>query len=285
MFKITEFIRKAIDNKKVACGVFIDLQKAFDTVNHKILLQKLKHYGIRGIAYKLFESYLSNRYQYVSINGSLSRKLLITHGVPQGSVLGPLLFIIFINDLHNSVVHSVTHHFADDTNLLYADSSLKKINKYINHDLKLINDWLRANKIALNANKTEIVLFKSKYRKINKHLNFRISGQKIKPKHQVKYLGVILDENLNWELHVNNLKLKLNRSIGMLSKIRHYVSLKTLKNIYYAIFHSHLIYGCQIWGQVPKLNLNKTQNKALRIISFKHRTASSNALYSELKNA
>ena len=96
LFKITELIRKAIDNKKIACGVFIDLQKAFDTVNHKILLEKLKHYGIRGNAYRLFESYLSKRYQYVSINGNLSEKLLITHGVPQGSVLGPLLFIILL---------------------------------------------------------------------------------------------------------------------------------------------------------------------------------------------
>ena len=271
------------DNKKVACGVFIDLQKAFDTVNHKILLEKLKYYGVRGVTYKLFESYLSNRYQYVSINGSLSRKLLITHGVPQGSILGPLLFIIFINDLHNSVAHSVTLHFADDTNLLYADKSLKRINRYINHDLKLINVWLRANKIALNASKTEIVLFRSKFLKIKKYLNFRVSGQKIEPKQQVKYLGIILDEHLNWESHVSNLKLKLNRSIGMLSKIRHYVSTGTLINIYFSIFHSHIIYGCQIWGQVPKLNLNKTQNKALRIISFKGQRASSNALYSKLK--
>ena len=284
LIKITELIRRAIDNKNIACSVFIDLQKAFDTVNHKILLHKLKHYGIRGKAYKLFESYLSNRYQYVSINGSYSKKLLITHGVPQGSVLGPLLFIIFINDLNYSVVHSVTHHFADDTNLLYVNDSLKKINKYINHDLKLITVWLRANKIALNASKTGIVLFRSKSQTIKKHLNFRISGQRIEPKQQVKYLGIILDEHLNWDTHFSNLKFKLNRAIGMLAKIRHYVvSLQTLKNIYFSIFHSHLIYGCQIWGQVANASLNRTQNKALRVISFKHPTANSNALYFDLK--
>ena len=140
LMKITELIRNAIDDKNVACGIFIDLQKAFDTVNHKILLQKLKYYGIRGVAYELFESYLYNRYQYVSINGKCSKKLLITHGVPQGSVLGPLLFIIFINDLNLSVTHSITHHFADDTNLLYISDYIKKINKHINHDLKLITE-------------------------------------------------------------------------------------------------------------------------------------------------
>ena len=283
LIKITELIRKAIDNKKIACGVFIDLQKAFDTVNHKILLQKLKHYGIRGVAYNLFESYLNSRYQYVSINGNFSQKRLITHGVPQGSVLGPLLFIIFINDLSSAVTHSITHHFADDTNLLYVSDSLKKINSCINHDLKLITTWLRANKIALNASKTEIVLFRSKFQTIKKHLNFRISGQRIEPKQQVKYLGIILDEHLNWETHVNILKSKLNRATGMLAKIRHYVSLETLKNIYYSIFHSHLIYGCQIWGQVPNQNLNITQNKALRVICFKHPRANSNALYFALK--
>ena len=117
--------------------------------------------------------------------------------------MGPLLFIIFINDLICTVTYSVTHHFADDTNLLYVSESLKKINKYINHDLELITDWLRANKIALNASKTEIILFRSKSRTIKKHLNFHVSGQKIEPKKRVKYLGIILDEHLSWETHVN----------------------------------------------------------------------------------
>ena len=105
--------------------------------------------------------------------------------------------------------------------------------KYINHDLKLINVWLRANKIALNASKTEIVLFRSRFQEIKKNLNFRISGKQIKPKKEVKYLGIILNEFLSWETHVNILKSKLNRATGMLAKIRHYVSLDTLTNIYY----------------------------------------------------
>ena len=128
-------IRNALDNGKFACGVFIDLQKAFDTVNHDILLSKLNHYGIRGVAFDWFKSYLSDRTQYVTINNERSEIQTIKYGVPQGSILGPLLFLIYINDLSRSIKNSKIHHFADDANLLYASSSLKDINKKINFDL------------------------------------------------------------------------------------------------------------------------------------------------------
>ena len=115
---MTQQIRDTIDNGNIAIGVFVDFQKAFDTVNHKILLRKLEHYGIRGIANNWFSSYLSKRRQFVSIGGTNSETLNIEHGVPQGSVLGPLLFLVYINDLHTCIKHSTTRHFADDTNLL-----------------------------------------------------------------------------------------------------------------------------------------------------------------------
>ena len=128
-------------------------------MNHKILLSKLSHYGIRGIPHKLFYLYLSNRKQYTSIDGTDSAVLTVIHSVPQGSVLGPLLFLIYINDLDNVIKHSFMYHFADDTNLLYSNTSLKLINKYINHDLRLIIHWLLANRISSNVSKTEIVIF------------------------------------------------------------------------------------------------------------------------------
>ena len=152
LIQITEEIREAIDNNKFACGVFIDLQKAFDTVNHNILLGKLQQYGIRGSTLKWFQTYLQNRTQFVIVNGTQSDKLILTHGVPQGSVVGPLLFLIYINDLHRAILFSKTIHFADDTNLLKIDNSLKKINKHINYDLKQLCTWLRCNKISLNRN-------------------------------------------------------------------------------------------------------------------------------------
>ena len=159
---------------------------------------------------------------------------------------------------------------------------MKDINSKINYDLKNIVEWLRANKISLNAGKTELVLFRSKNKQINKKLNFRISGQKIKIFSRTKYLGIILDENLTFGPHLDNLKLKLNRGNCLLSKIRYYVQAGLLRTIYYALFDSHLRYGSQIWGQVNNLDISKiktTQNKALRIINFKGRLENADELY------
>ena len=162
-------------------------------------------------------------------------------------------------------------HFADDTNLLYINKSVKRINKHINHDLSLIVQWLRANKISLNADKTELVIFSPKRKQITKHLNFRISGQKIEISTRVKYLGIQIDQHLNWNEHIKNIIPKLSRAIGVLSKICHYIPKFLLKTIYYSIFNSELIYACQVWGQNENClkKLSTLQNKAIRIIKFK----------------
>ena len=165
LINITENIRKALDDGNIGCGVFVDLQKVFDTVDHQILLAKLSHYGICGVSNDWFKSYLSNRSQYVSINGYDSGLAAINCGVPQGSVLGPLLFLLYINDLNQAIKFCKVHHFADDTNLLCLGNSIKKLNKLVNTDLKRLVNWLNANKILLNVKKTELVIFKSKQKK------------------------------------------------------------------------------------------------------------------------
>ena len=270
LMSLTETIRVALDNSNFACGIFVDFQKAFDTVDHNILLQKLEHYGIRGLANNWFKSYLSNRKQYVSVNGYHSKTDVMKFGVPQGSVLGPLLFLIYINDLRNAIHNSIVHHFADDTNLLYVNKSLKVIQNKINKDLKSLVTWLRANKISLNASKTEMLIFRDPRKKINFDLKIKIDGKKITPSRSVKYLGIFIDCHLNWHTHRAQLSTKLSRAVGMLSKIRYYVNKETLHMIYYGIFSSILTYGSQIWGQqnVITKKLQILQNKALRIIHF-----------------
>ena len=160
LFSLTEQVRLALDKNEIACGVFIDLKKAFDTVSHDILIKKLDYYGIRGVANRWFESYLTKRTQFVSINEFVSSKIMVQHGVPQGSILGPLLFLIYINDLHKSLKYSYVFHFADDTSLIFRHKSPKKLKKIINFDLKFLCKWLQANSIALNAKKTELVVFR-----------------------------------------------------------------------------------------------------------------------------
>ena len=133
--------------------------------------------------------------------------------MPQGSVLGPLLFLIYINNLNEAISHSIIHHFADDTNILFSQKSLKKINKYINHDLSQIVQWLRANRISLNASKIETILFRPKTKTITKHLNFRISGQKVNIVKQTKYLGIYLDKHLTWNFQLEQIKSKLSKAV------------------------------------------------------------------------
>ena len=271
LLDLTEDIRQAIDSNKFSCGVFIDLQKAFDTVDHTILLKKLDHYGIRGVANAWFNSYLTNRKQYVSISGFDSDLKTAEFGVPQGSVLGPLLFLIYINDLHQAIKFCTTRHFADDTNLLINNNSLKQIKKHLNLDLRKLCNWLRANKISLNCSKTELIIFRNPKKQINYDPKIKINGKKLVPSQSVKYLGIILDPNLTWSPHVDSLSAKLSRATGMLAKTRHYVSENTLRSIYFGIFSSLLTYGSQIWGQFANKHVNrlqKLQNKAIRIINF-----------------
>ena len=156
---MTEMIRLTLDNKRFGCGIFIDLQKAFDTVNHNIQIAKLEHYGVRGNVLQWFKSYLYDRDQYVSINGTSSTPLRVTSGVPQGSVLGPLLFLIVINYLPNASKKLKFYLFADDTSIYYESETLNEMSTRVNKELKLVKKWLNANKLFLNIDKTNYFKF------------------------------------------------------------------------------------------------------------------------------
>ena len=279
-------MRKALDNSEFSAGIFIDLQKAFDTVDHNILVKKLEHYGVRGICNKWFKSYLTKRKQFVSINGFQSNEVIMKYGVPQGSVLGPLLFLIYINDLNTVIRYCTTRLFSDDTCLLIKNKSLKQMQKQLNLDLRNLCNWLKANKISLNASKTEMILFRHPNKEINYNLKIKIDGKNLQPSNYVKYLGIYLDPFLKWNYHVDIIAPKLSRACGMLMKIRHYVSESTLISIYYAIFSSILSYGSQIFGQIQNRHitrLQKLQDRSVRIINFGKYNDHRNLLYLKSK--
>ena len=278
---LTENIRVALDSGKLACGIFIDLQKAFDTVDHEILLDKLQYCGFRGICNSWLRSYLTGRKQFVHVGGKNSSAREVKHGVPQGSVLGPLLFLIYINDLPNSLRFCLPHIFADDTALLYIERSPKALQKRINIDMKLLLKWLNANKISLNIAKTEIILFKHKLKTIKFRFKIKLDGKRLIFKDYVNYLGVLIDKHLNWSHHQEKVATKLRQANGVLSRIRHYLPMDLRKNIYFALFHSKLTYAIQIWGQSLNMNsrITKLQKSAVRLISFSNFRAASMPIF------
>ena len=235
------------------------------------------------LAYSWFQSYLSNRKQFVSINGFESSTLSIKHGVPQGSVLGPLLFLIYIIDLNNAIRYSTAYHFADDTNLLNINSSAKRIQKQVNIDLKLLYKWLLANKISLNCAKTEMIIFRKPKETINHTFKIYLNGHRLTLSPHIKYLGIYLDEHLNGVYQTSLVMKKLSRANGMLAKVRHFVQVKELRSIYFSIFESHLNYGIQVWLPTNNKELQdkifKLQKNALRIMSFSGYLAHTSPLF------
>ena len=231
------------------------------------------------------KSYLSNRQQYVSINGFESSKLDVKCGVPQGSTLGPLLFLLYINDLNFSLKKSIASHFADDTCITYASKKMKSLETVLNQDLKLTSDWLKANRLSLNVDKTKLLIFKSKQKRLdNNNFSIKINGSKIEPTDHVKYLGLYLDKNLSWNAQVNQLTKKLSRSNGILCKLRHLVPKKIIISVYYAIFYSHLLYGCPVWSLTTENMFNSItvlQKKCIRIMNFAPFNSHTNDLFAD----
>ena len=286
LISMTETIRNTIDNGNYGCGVFIDLKKAFDTVNHSILLKKMEHYGVRGIALNWFASYLSNRKQYVSVNGYVSDYLQVSCGVPQGSVLGPLLFLIYINDLPNVSKLLSFYLFADDTNIYFDASDTIKLQKIMNRELRHVKKWLEANKLALNIEFTNYVIFHSPVKKITETVKIKFGRKHISRSNSVKFLGVLLDETLSWRFHLVELSRKLARSVGIFYKLRHFVPLETLKSVYYALFYPFLSYGITVWGATHGQYLSPvlvSQKRVVRAMTFSDPFAHSLPLFSDLQ--
>ena len=211
-------------------------------------------------------------------------------GVTNCSILLPycsILFLIYINDFRLCLDETTSGHFADDTFIMYSGKKLKTIETVVNTELKQVTKWLRLNKLSLNSGKTELIFFHSKQHPLNyDSISIKFCGKKLSPVDHIKYLGMYIDKYLNWNFHIQHLSKKLSRANGILSKLRHNAPIETCLQVYYAIFYSHLIYGCNVWGLSTEENLNKIeilQKKCLRIMTFSDFNSHTNQLFIDLK--
>ena len=276
-------ITNAIENKENTLGVFLDLSKAFDTINHTILLHKLEFYGVRGLALNWFKSYLTTRKQYVLYNNVKSRTLDITCGVPQGSILGPLLFLIYVNDIANCLNHSKVIVFADDTTIFSSSKSIHSLYKNVNADLAELSNWFRANKLALNVNKSNYMLFRSNAT-LDTHVGniLKIGPDEIEHKTSCKFLGIIIDNQLRWNDHINYINVQISRSVYILKSVKHVLPSKLLKTLYFTMVQPYLTYGIILWGSTFQCYTKQTivlQKKAIRCIHKAHYNAHTEPLF------
>ena len=289
LMEVVNDISQSMAEKKLTLGVFIDLSKAFDTVDHEILLKKLKSYGVVGVELSWFKSYLTNRQQFVKIDNIESTFLEVKCGVPQGSILGPLLFLIYVNDMYLSVPKLNAVMFADDTNLFISGADYKTLFKIMNEQLSLIETWFAANKLSLNTDKTKYTLFCSKSMEDILPLKLPkicIGNKEVNRTRYTKFLGVLIDENLTWDNQLNAVSSKISSQIGIISKSRKFLNNHAMKMLYFAFINPYLTYGNVVWGSVQKSKLNKIhtlQKRAVRIISHAPRGSHSRPLMIENK--
>lgn len=265
------------------------MSRAFDTVNHEMLLNKMYAYGIRGVPNSWVKSYLSNRTQRVEINmcGKLyqSDDQMVPTGVPQGSTLGPILFLIFINDLQNSF--TVTHdfhvtQFADDVAIASAADNLHDLSRNANRCTTLMNNYCNKFGLILNSSKTQMLMFTKNTPDYS--LLTKINNQSIENSECVKLLGITVDQNLNWFQHIVSVSKKISAKCYIVWQLRAYVSLELLRIYYFAHIESLLNYGILCWGNSSRLNdLFVVQKKIIRTMMFKNTTYSCRDLFVSLK--
>ena len=300
------YISNALNKNEYCIGVFFDLKKAFDVCSYDILIMKLEKIGIKGTALEWFKSYLQNRTQFVDIEGNFSTEKLILTCILQGSILGPILFLIYINDLF-SVSSALTLMFADDTFALKSGPHLNSLIEQINKDINMMAIWFKANKLVVNKSKTKFMIFHIKGKKIENfpqvlfdenEPNIPFNPDLVCPleryhdKHQnkdcraYKLLGIYIDEHLNLDLHVKHIANKLNKSLYCMRAAKNNLNLKGLRALYFALIHSHLSYCPTILNCLSTSNkniLSKIQKKALRIITNSRYNAHTSPLFLQLK--
>ena len=262
ILQLLTYILPAFQNRGYALAVFLDYSKAFNTVNPQILLTKLKRYGIRGLALKLLSSYLENRIEYVTFNGKDSEKRIVNLGVPQGSCLGPLLYVVYTNDFckYLETINKVL--YADDTSLVICDENVDNISAIMNESFTKLYDWCNFNGLALNCSKTKAVLFTNKLTVENP---LQIAGNRVEYVNAYRYLGLILDSKLKYQDHINGLQTRLSQLCGISYKIGPHLSLNAAKSFYYSFIYSVLSYCITVWGGILLTSTKGNRLKALQV--------------------
>ena len=286
LVQLVNNIASSVDNNEISAGIFLDMSKAFDTLNHQILSEKLEFYGIRGSAHNWIASYLTERKQFVQFGSSSSFYKTITCGVPQGSILGPLLFIIYINDLPNASKIMQSLLFADDTSMFYSHKNLSHVISVLNNELTHVVNWLRANKLSLNVGKTNYMIFRPKQKKLGPHDPLVIDNKTIKQVEVTKFLGVFIDEYFTWKSHISFVNKKMSKTIGIMNKSRLLLSSKTMISLYYTLVYPYLNYCNIAWSSTYPSNLNRIhllQKRVVRIIANADYRAHTAPLFRKLK--
>ena len=280
-------IYKTLDNNNCSLNIFLDLSKAFDSLDHTILLKKLNYYGIKGKSLELFESYLTNRKQFVLFENNKSCLGNITTGVPQGSVLGPVLFLIYINDIINADSIFDLTLYADDTTLTTTlqANNYKNINKdgenFLNSEIHKIHTWLLANRLSLNINKTKAIIFQTIGKKIV-YPKLQIDNKVIEYVDTFSFLGICIHKNLNWKIHTDYVASKIAKTAGIMNQLKRFLPENILLMIYNTLVTPHLSYGVLLWGYRAE-RLVKLQKRLIRIIKNKKYNAHTEPLLKELK--